>query len=105
MRGTRAPTKTALQRRRTVLKPEQWPALRREFNEYGPDTQLLIDVAIDTGLRFGELTLMVLVYLPRRMSGVTALYKAPRVPGRARSSCAVKLLTQRPGQTLTISGM
>ncbi|MDQ3611473.1 MAG: site-specific integrase [Actinomycetota bacterium] len=56
VRGTRAPRTTALRRRRAVLKPEQWPALRREFNEYGPETQLLIDVAIDTGLRFGELT-------------------------------------------------
>lgn len=56
VRGTRAPTRTALLRRRTVLKPEQWPALRREFNEYGPEIQLLVDVAIDTGLRFGELT-------------------------------------------------
>ena len=56
VRGTRAPSKTAMRRRRAVLKPEQWPALRREFNEYGPETQLLVDVAIDTGLRFGELT-------------------------------------------------
>ncbi len=56
VRGTRAPSKTAMRRRRAVLKPEQWPALRREFLEYGPETQLLIDVAIDTGLRFGELT-------------------------------------------------
>lgn len=56
VRGTRAPSKTAMHRRRAVLKPEQWPALRREFNEYGPETQLLVDVAIDTGLRFGELT-------------------------------------------------
>lgn len=56
VRGTRAPKKTALQRRRPVLRPEQWPALRREFNEYGPEMQLLVDLAIDTGLRYGELT-------------------------------------------------
>lgn len=56
VRGTRGLRKTALLRRRPVLRPEQWPLLRREFNEYGPETQLLIDVAIDTGLRFGELT-------------------------------------------------
>jgi integrase len=56
VRGTHAPSKAALHRRRTVLKPEQWPALRREFNDYGQETQLLVDVAIDTGLRFGELT-------------------------------------------------
>lgn len=32
--------------------------LRREFNEYGPEMQLLVDVlvdvAIDPGLRFGS---------------------------------------------------
>ena len=42
VRGTRGPRKTALHRRRPVLKPEQWPVLRREFNEYGPEMQLLI---------------------------------------------------------------
>lgn len=54
--ATRAPKRSALQRRRPVLRPDQWPQLRREFNGYGPETQLLIDLAIDTGLRFGELT-------------------------------------------------
>ncbi len=54
--ATRAPKRTALSRRRPVLRPDQWPALRREFNDYGPETQLLLDLAIDTGLRFGELT-------------------------------------------------
>jgi integrase len=65
VRGTRAPSKTAMRRRRAVLKPEQWPALRREFNEYGPETQLLVDVAIDTGLRVGELTDLRPCHLPR----------------------------------------
>lgn len=54
--ATRAPKTAPLNRRRPVLRPEQWPALRREFNDYGPETQLLLDVTIDTGLRFGELT-------------------------------------------------
>jgi integrase len=54
--ATRAPKRTALNRRRQVLRPDQWPQLRREFNGYGPETQLLLDLAIDTGLRFGELT-------------------------------------------------
>jgi integrase len=54
--ATRAPKRTALNRRRHVLRPDQWPQLRREFNDYGPETQLLLDLAIDTGLRFGELT-------------------------------------------------
>ena len=49
--ATRAPKTAPLNRRR----PEQWPALRREFNDYGPETQLLLDLTIDTG-RFGELT-------------------------------------------------
>jgi hypothetical protein len=48
--------RTPLRRRRPVLKPEQWPQLRREFHDYGPETQLLVDVAIDSGLRWGELT-------------------------------------------------
>jgi integrase len=52
----RGPARAPLRRRRPVLKPEQWPQLRREFHDYGPETQLLIDVAIDTGLRWGELT-------------------------------------------------
>ena len=54
--ATRAPKRTTLDRRRPVLRPDQWPALRREFNDYGPETQLLLDLAIDTGLRFGEIT-------------------------------------------------
>ena len=52
----RGPARTPLRRRRPVLEPEQWPQLRREFHDYGPETQLLLDVAIDTGLRWGELT-------------------------------------------------
>jgi hypothetical protein len=52
----RAPARAPLRRRRPVLKPEQWPQLRREFHDYGPETQLLVDAAIDTGLRWGELT-------------------------------------------------
>jgi len=54
--ATRAPKRTTLDRRRPVLRPDQWPALRREFNDYGPETQLLLDLTIDTGLRFGEIT-------------------------------------------------
>jgi integrase len=54
--ATRPPTRTVLHRRRPVLRPDQWPALRREFKDYGPETQLLVDLAIDTGLRFGEIT-------------------------------------------------
>ena len=54
--ATRPPKRTALNRRRPVLRPDQWPTLRRQFNDYGPETQLLLDLAIDTGLRFGELT-------------------------------------------------
>jgi integrase len=54
--ATRAPKRSVLDRRRTVLRPDQWPQLRREFNDYGSETQLLLDLAIDTGLRFGEIT-------------------------------------------------
>lgn len=56
MHVVRGPARTPLRRRRPVLKHEQWPQLRREFLDYGPETQLLLDVAIDTGLRWGELT-------------------------------------------------
>ena len=47
--ATRAPKTAPLNRRRPVLRPEQWPALRREFNDYGPETQLQLDLTIDTG--------------------------------------------------------
>lgn len=54
VKATVAPKRAPMLRRRPVLTPEQWPTLRREFNEYGPETQLFVDLAIDTGLRYGE---------------------------------------------------
>lgn len=50
----RAAARAPLRRRRPVLKPEQWPQLRREFHDDGAETQLLVDVAIDTRPALGR---------------------------------------------------